>query len=76
MSNHAIEVHVSLTEQQSKDLLRFFETTEDGQGYDVPAERMKSLASIGLIRSLGFSRYEFTDVGNSVVERLHTNSVS
>ena len=73
MSSHAIEVSVSLSEQQSRDLLRFHETTEDSQGYDVPAERMKSLARVGLIRSLGFSRYEFTDVGVFVVERLSAN---
>lgn len=71
MTSQTIEVSVSLTEQQTKDLKRFFETTEDNQGYDVPADRMKSLSRAGLVRSLGFSRYEFTDVGNQVVERLN-----
>jgi hypothetical protein len=75
MSSHAIEVSVSLTEQQSRDLLRFHETTEDGQGYDVPAERMKALARVGLIRSTGFKRYEFTNVGSSVVTRLRAKPV-
>jgi hypothetical protein len=71
MGNQTVEVSISLSEQQSRDLLRFHETTEDDQGYDVPAERMKSLAALGLIRSKGFRRYEFTDVGDSVVERLN-----
>ncbi len=70
MRSQTIEVSVSLTEQESEDLQRFCETSEDGQGYDVPSERMKALARLGLIRSLGFSRYEFTTVGNSVVKRL------
>lgn len=70
MSDTTVEVSISLTEQQSKDLQRFYETTEDGQGYDVPADCMKSLARVGLVRSLGFSRFEFTDVGDSLVEQL------
>ena len=63
-------IAIELDDQQKKDLLRFHETTEDDQGYDVPKDRMKKLARIGLIRSLGFSRYEFTDVGDSMVEAL------
>jgi hypothetical protein len=70
MDNRTIELSLSLSEQQIKDLLRFHETTEDDQGYDVPRERMKSLARAGLIRSLGFRRYEFTDAGLCAVERL------
>jgi hypothetical protein len=69
MDNLTIEVSVSL--QQSKDLLRFNETNEDSQGYDVPADRMKSLARLGLIRYLGFSRYEITEVGGLILERLN-----
>lgn len=70
MTSQAIEVSVQLTEQESEDLKRFYDTSRDNQGYDVPAERMKSLARAGMIRSLGFKRYEFTDVGASVAERL------
>ncbi|WP_350404324.1 hypothetical protein ABCR88_07690 [Pseudomonas sp. W17] len=65
MSN-LISVRLNITEQQSRDLLRFHETTEDGQGYDVPKERMKSLASVGLVRWVGGSRYEFTDAGTEL----------
>lgn len=71
MSSISIDVSVTITQEQSKDLLRFFETTEDAQGYDVPADRMKSLARAGLVRSLGFSRYEITAVGASVLKRLN-----
>ncbi|AVX93263.1 hypothetical protein [Pseudomonas psychrophila] len=67
MTEQMIEVPLMLTEQQRRDVLRFHETTEDDQGYDVPADRMKSLARVGLIRSIGFKRYEFTDAGLAVV---------
>lgn len=71
MSNKGIiSVPMILTEQQERDILRFYDTCEDGQGYDVPKERMKSLARLGLIRPTGFSRYEITDAGNAVIEGL------
>jgi hypothetical protein len=63
-----VEISLSMTDLQKRDLLRFFETSEDGQGYDVPKDRMKSLARVGLIRSLGFSRYEITDAGDLAIE--------
>lgn len=62
-------VQLKLTGQQSRDLLRFNETTEDGQDYDVPKERMKSLAALGLIRWVGGSRYEFTDAGCAILTK-------
>jgi hypothetical protein len=47
-------------------LHRFYETTEDGQDYDVPVPMMKRLATIGLVRRVTGNRYEFTDFGLSV----------
>lgn len=47
-------------------LHRFYETTEDGQDYDVPVPMMKRLAVIGLVRRVTGNRYEFTDFGLSV----------
>lgn len=71
MSNKGItSVPMFLTEQQECDILRFYDTCEDGQGYDVPKDRMKSLARLGLIRTTGFSRYEITDAGDAVIEGL------
>lgn len=70
MSNQTYEISITIPEQHSIDLLRFYETTEDGQDYDVPAERMKAIAQDGYIRSTGFSRYEFTSLGLLIVERL------
>ncbi|MGB4488458.1 MAG: hypothetical protein WBI95_23560 [Pseudomonas veronii] len=65
-----LSVSISLTKQQERDILRFYDTCEDGQGYDVPKDRMKSLACLGLIRPTGFSRYELTDAGDAVIEKL------
>lgn len=65
-----IAVPVKISEQQERDILRFLDTCEDDQGYDVPKYRMKSLARLGLIRPTGFSRYEITDVGDAVIEIL------
>lgn len=65
-----IAVPVKISEQQERDILRFRDTCEDDQGYDVPKDRMKSLARLGLIRPTGFSRYEITDVGDAVIEVL------
>ena len=67
-----LNVELQLTEQQECDLIRFHETCEDSQPYDVSKEGMKSLARIGLVRSLGFKRYEVTDAGGVVVEKLRT----
>ena len=46
-----------------RDLARFNETCEDGQEYDVPKERMRAMASVGLVRWCGGSRFEITDCG-------------
>lgn len=66
-----VSVPLRLNEQQARDVQRFYDTCEDGQGYDVPKDRMKALARIGLVRSLGFGRYELTDVGCAAVNGLH-----
>lgn len=65
-----ITVPLKITGQQQRDILRFRDTCEDDQGYDVPKDRMKSLARLGLIRQTGFSRYEITDVGDAAIEVL------
>jgi len=61
---------IKVTKEQEEDILRFFDTCEDNQGYDVPKLRMKSLARLGVIRSTGFSRYEITAAGDSLIEKL------
>ncbi|WP_433886640.1 hypothetical protein [Pseudomonas vranovensis] len=65
-----VSVPLRLNEQQARDVQRFYDTCEDGQDYDVLKDRMKALARIGLVRSLGFGRYELTDVGCAAVNGL------
>lgn len=52
--------------QQIVDLNRFCECAEDGEGYDVPKERMKNLKEIGLIQGGPFGYYKTTDEGNEL----------
>lgn len=59
-----------LPEQMARDLARFNETCEDGQEYDVPKERMRAMASFGLVRWCGGSRFEITDCGIAVLESV------
>nr|NLU60462.1 hypothetical protein [Pseudomonas sp. BIGb0427] len=65
-----VSVPLRLNEQQARDVQRFYDTCEDGQDYDVLKDRMKALARIGLVRSLGFGRYRLTDVGCAAVNGL------
>lgn len=45
---------------------RFYECLSDGEGYDVPADRMERLADHGLLRKVRGSVYEFTQLGLSM----------
>lgn len=65
-----LAIYVELDEDQSHALLRFDETCQDGQEYDVGRVMMKRLASIGMVRWCGGSRFEITDAGISAVESL------
>lgn len=56
-----------ITDQEMKDLMRFHECVTDGEGYDVPKERMKQLAEIGLLRRVTSDFYEHTTFGLSVI---------
>ncbi|MBB1601249.1 hypothetical protein A9977_14495 [Variovorax sp. UMC13] len=57
----------AILDDEMAALRRFYETTEDGQDYDVPVSKMKKLATIGLVRRVTGNRYEFTDFGLSVI---------
>jgi hypothetical protein len=45
---------------------RFCECCEDGEGYDVDATMMRALWKKGLLRHLGFGRYETSTYGNHI----------
>jgi hypothetical protein len=59
-----------LTEEEKKAALRFCETCEDGQGYDVPKSMMKRLVELGLVVHKGRGWYE----GSPALEQLQTES--
>lgn len=52
-----------ITPQHIIDLNRFCETSEDGEGYDVPKERMKALRGVGLVEGGRFGWYGTTEEG-------------
>jgi hypothetical protein len=51
-------------------LQRFYETCEDNQPYDVPKDRMKRLAELGVIQWHGAARYSITAFGQHVLDLL------
>ena len=57
---------LQLTDVELAAALRFCETCEDGEGYDVPKPMMKRLASLGLVVPQPFGFY----VGTQLLDRL------
>ena len=57
----------ALLDEELADLMRFHECTMDDEGYDVPKERMKNLAEIGLVRRVSANYYEATTFGLAVI---------
>lgn len=53
---------------------RFYECLSDGEGYDVPAERMERLADLGLLRKVRGTVYEFTQLGLAMQSHPAANS--
>ena len=49
-------------------LLRFKETTEDDQSFDIPKDELMRLTELGVVRSEGFGRYSITAFGNHVCD--------
>jgi phosphodiesterase/alkaline phosphatase D-like protein len=63
-------VALTLTEEEKKAALRFCETCEDGEGYDVSKVMMKRLGELGLVVHKGGGWYE----GTPALEQLQTES--
>lgn len=55
-----------LTNEENKAALRFCETSEDGEGYDVSKPMMRRLAELGLVVHKGGGWYE----GTPALDRL------
>lgn len=54
------------TVQHIIDLNSFSDCADDGEGYSVPAERMRSLKAAGLVEGGRFGRYSLSDAGQLV----------
>lgn len=55
-----------ITVQHLIDLNRFCECCEDGEGYDVPKERMRELKRVGLVAGGRFGYYTTTVEGDRI----------
>lgn len=65
--NRQIEIAPSgVTSQHIIDLNRFCDCCEDGEGYNVPKERMRDLRIAGLVEGGRFGWYKVTDTGQSI----------
>lgn len=67
---------MTLTTEERAAALRFCETCEDGEGYDVAKPMMKRLAALGLVTHKGGGVYEGTAALDSLQEastELRTN---
>lgn len=49
-------------------LMRFDETCQDGQSYDIGKDAVKRLAELGCLQNHGFGRYSITSFGSWVLE--------
>ena len=58
----------AIFDQEMADLRRFHECSMDNEWYDVPKDRMKRLAEIGLVRRVSANYYEHTNFGLSVLD--------
>ena len=50
--------------------LRFWDTCEDGQCYEVPRDLMRRLSDFGLVKHVGGGRYMSTDILIQLVGRM------
>jgi len=57
-----------LSDDERKAFQRFYETWDDGEGYDVPKPMMKRLAQIGVIHHISRGLYDITKFGHSLLD--------
>lgn len=66
-----------VTSQHIVDLNRACDCFEDGEGYDVPSERMRKLRDVGLVEGGRFGRYSVTELGQRLrALRFDVNATS
>lgn len=64
------EALATMSEDDKRAALRFCETCDDDQGYDLPRAAMTRLATLGLVADKHFGRYEQTDLLLDIRDRL------
>jgi hypothetical protein len=52
------------------DLMRFQETTDDGEGYDIGKPALRRLAGLGAVQCRGFGKFSVTAFGYFVLEHM------
>lgn len=52
------------------DLMRFQETTDDSEGYDISKTAIKRLVELGVMQSHGFGKYSITAFGHFALEHM------
>lgn len=53
-------VLAAMSEDEKQAALRFCDTCDDNEGYDVPRDMMKRLEALGLVKDKRFGRFEQT----------------
>lgn len=56
------------------DLIRFQETTDDSEGYDIGKPAIRRLAELGVVQSHGFGTYSMTAFGHFAMEHMFKQS--
>lgn len=74
MELNATNVLQEMTEDEKEWALRFCETCDDDEGYDVPKPMMKRLAALGLVKHKGFGWHEQTDLLLEIRSDLESKS--
>ena len=67
---------VELSDEEQVALLRFNETCEDGQGYDVKTSMMSRLAEIGVVSRKFGSVYFVTEYGQRVIAAINAKGAT
>lgn len=63
-------VLASMSNQEIRDADRFCLICDDGEGYDIPKDRMKRLEELGLVKDKKFGQFEQTDLLLSIKHDL------
>jgi hypothetical protein len=65
-----VQMIETMTDGEKKAALRFCDTCDDNEGYDVPRPMMKRLEALGLVIDKKFGRFEQTDTLLEIREAL------